>query len=233
MGIGPLKPGVFLDRDGVFNDAVIRDGKPFAEGVRIAADASGALLQLKTTGFPLIVVTKRRMFARGKQTAAAVEEISPRDRPRAAGRRFSELLSRRPRRVRVPQAEGRPDSRVQQRHSLVNLVAKHPGDVPNGSLHESLPDLDWFLPDQTFPLDEDAASPLTITSEISSSRIRCSIGRRNGRIRSKLVIAVPAPAGRSTTGFDPGNAASGSRAAPAADSRHRTPAQSPGRSAAP
>ena len=79
MGIGPLKPGVFLDRDGVLNDAVIRDGKPYppdsAEEVRIAADASGALQRLKAAGFPLIVVTNQPDVARGKQTAEAVEEI--------------------------------------------------------------------------------------------------------------------------------------------------------------
>jgi D-glycero-D-manno-heptose 1,7-bisphosphate phosphatase len=79
MGIGPLKPGVFLDRDGVLNDAVIRDGKPYppdsAAEVRIASDAPAALERLKAAGLPLIVVTNQPDVARGKQTAEAVEEI--------------------------------------------------------------------------------------------------------------------------------------------------------------
>ena len=51
MGIGPLKRAVFLDRDGVLNEAVMRDGKPYppaaAEDVRIAADAPAALELLR------------------------------------------------------------------------------------------------------------------------------------------------------------------------------------------
>ncbi len=79
MGIGPLKRAVFLDRDGVLNEAVMRDGKPYppatAEDVRIAADAPAALELLKGFGLPLIVVTNQPDVARGTQTAAAVEEI--------------------------------------------------------------------------------------------------------------------------------------------------------------
>jgi D-glycero-D-manno-heptose 1,7-bisphosphate phosphatase len=79
MGIGPLKRAVFLDRDGVLNEAVIRDGKPYppatAAEVRIAADAAAALESLKSAGLPLIVVTNQPDVARGTQTAAAVEEI--------------------------------------------------------------------------------------------------------------------------------------------------------------
>jgi len=79
MGIGPLKRAVFLDRDGVLNDAVIRDGKPYppdsAEEVQVAADAPAALSRLKAAGLALIVVTNQPDVARGKQTAAAVNEI--------------------------------------------------------------------------------------------------------------------------------------------------------------
>jgi D-glycero-D-manno-heptose 1,7-bisphosphate phosphatase len=79
MGIGSLKRAVFLDRDGVLNEAVMRDGKPYppdsAETARIAADAPGALARLKAQGLALIVVTNQPDVARGKQTREAVEEI--------------------------------------------------------------------------------------------------------------------------------------------------------------
>jgi D-glycero-D-manno-heptose 1,7-bisphosphate phosphatase len=82
MGIRPLKRAVFLDRDGVLNEAVIRDGKPYppdsAAEVEIVAGASAALHRLKALGLPLIVVTNQPDVGRGKQTLAAVEAIHAR-----------------------------------------------------------------------------------------------------------------------------------------------------------
>ena len=79
MGIGPLKRAVFLDRDGVLNEAPVRDGKPYAPDsvaeVRIVQDAPQALARLKSLGLPLIVVTNQPDVARGTQTVAAVEAI--------------------------------------------------------------------------------------------------------------------------------------------------------------
>lgn len=79
MGIGPLNRAVFLDRDGVLNDAVIRDGKPYppptAEAVSVAADAPAALARLKSLGLLLLVITNQPDVARGTQTAEAVESI--------------------------------------------------------------------------------------------------------------------------------------------------------------
>lgn len=82
MGVGPLKPlarAVFLDRDGVLNEAVMRDGKPYpplsAAEMRIVPDAADALRRLKARGLPLIVVTNQPDVARGTQPAAAVEAI--------------------------------------------------------------------------------------------------------------------------------------------------------------
>lgn len=79
MGIGPLKRAVFLDRDGVLNEAVMRDGKPYPpqseEEVEVAAGAAAALDRLKALGLPLIVVTNQPDVARGTQTAEAVEAI--------------------------------------------------------------------------------------------------------------------------------------------------------------
>jgi D-glycero-D-manno-heptose 1,7-bisphosphate phosphatase len=82
MGIGPLKRAVFLDRDGVLNEAVMRDGKPYppqsAGEVRIVAGAAEALGRLKALGLPLIVVTNQPDVARGTQTAEAIDQIGAR-----------------------------------------------------------------------------------------------------------------------------------------------------------
>jgi D-glycero-D-manno-heptose 1,7-bisphosphate phosphatase len=79
MGIGPLNRAVFLDRDGVLNEAVIQDGKPYPpaapDQVRIAADAPAALERLKRLGLRLIVVTNQPDVARGTQSAAVVDAI--------------------------------------------------------------------------------------------------------------------------------------------------------------
>jgi D-glycero-D-manno-heptose 1,7-bisphosphate phosphatase len=79
MGVGPLKPAVFFDRDGVLNQAVVRDGKPYppasAEELRLTPGAAAALERLRALGLPLVVVTNQPDVARGAQDRAAVEEI--------------------------------------------------------------------------------------------------------------------------------------------------------------
>jgi D-glycero-D-manno-heptose 1,7-bisphosphate phosphatase len=70
---------VFLDRDGVLNRAVVRDGRPYPPGsvdeLEILPDAPAALARLKCMGFLLIVVTNQPDVARGRQSRPAVEEI--------------------------------------------------------------------------------------------------------------------------------------------------------------
>jgi D-glycero-D-manno-heptose 1,7-bisphosphate phosphatase len=82
MGIGPLKAAVFLDRDGVLNEAVIRDGKPYppdsADEMRIPAGVPAAVERLRAAGLLLIVVTNQPDVARGEQTAEAVARIHDR-----------------------------------------------------------------------------------------------------------------------------------------------------------
>lgn len=67
---------VFLDRDGVLNRAVIRDGKPypprFLAEMEIVENAAENLARLKTLGYLLLVVTNQPDIARGTQT---LEEI--------------------------------------------------------------------------------------------------------------------------------------------------------------
>jgi len=74
-----LRPAVFLDRDGVINESLVRDGKPYpphtvAETV-IVADAHSALTRLKGNGFVLIVVTNQPDVRRGTVTRQAIEQI--------------------------------------------------------------------------------------------------------------------------------------------------------------
>ncbi len=71
---------VFLDRDGVLNRAVVRDGKPFPPfrltDVEINPGAINALNQLAKFGFVLIGITNQPDVARGKQTREVVESIN-------------------------------------------------------------------------------------------------------------------------------------------------------------
>ena len=79
MGVSGVKRAVFLDRDGVLNHAIVRDGKPYppatAADLEISAEAPAALADLQAAGFLLIVVTNQPDVARGRQTRAAVEAI--------------------------------------------------------------------------------------------------------------------------------------------------------------
>ena len=74
-----LGRAVFLDRDGVLNRPVVRDGKPYppasVEELEISPDAPAALAALKQAGFRLYVVTNQPDVARGSATRAAVERI--------------------------------------------------------------------------------------------------------------------------------------------------------------
>ena len=73
---------VFLDRDGVLNRPVIRDGLPFppgtAEEFELYPDAARGCAQLKEAGFVLIVVTNQPDVGRGTQVREAVEAIHAR-----------------------------------------------------------------------------------------------------------------------------------------------------------
>ncbi len=72
--------GVFLDRDGVINRAVVRDGKPHPpatlEELEILPDASSALSDLKDCGFLLLVITNQPDVGRGLQQRDVVERMN-------------------------------------------------------------------------------------------------------------------------------------------------------------
>jgi D-glycero-D-manno-heptose 1,7-bisphosphate phosphatase len=73
---------VFLDRDGVINRAIVRDGKPrppqTLREVELMPDALPALQRLHDEGFLLIVVTNQPDVARGTQERSTVEAINDR-----------------------------------------------------------------------------------------------------------------------------------------------------------
>jgi len=79
MGIRSLRRAVFLDRDGVLNRAIVRDGKPYPPAslaeLEIDPAAPQALAALKRRGLLLLVVTNQPDVRRGLQTRTAVEEI--------------------------------------------------------------------------------------------------------------------------------------------------------------
>lgn len=56
-------PAVFLDRDGVLNRSLVRDGKPYAprnlSDFHILPEAAAALARLKAAGYLLVVVTNQ------------------------------------------------------------------------------------------------------------------------------------------------------------------------------
>jgi D-sedoheptulose 7-phosphate isomerase len=73
---------VFLDRDGVLNEAVVVDGKPFPPervvDLRIPDGTAAALSKLKQERFLLLVVTNQPDVARGVQRREVVEDMGAR-----------------------------------------------------------------------------------------------------------------------------------------------------------
>ena len=73
---------VFLDRDGVLNETVMRSGKPYPPAkladLRVLPGTAEALGRLKELDFLLIVVSNQPDVARGVQKREAVEEMEHR-----------------------------------------------------------------------------------------------------------------------------------------------------------
>jgi D-glycero-D-manno-heptose 1,7-bisphosphate phosphatase len=80
MEITQMKKAIFLDRDGVLNDAIIKNGKPYPpsslEELRISIDAKQALTMLKSAGFLLIGATNQPDVAKGKTPKSLIEMIN-------------------------------------------------------------------------------------------------------------------------------------------------------------
>lgn len=77
---GPSCRAVFLDRDGVLNCAMVKDGKPYPPAslaeLQILPEAPDALAALRAAGFFLIGVTNQPDVARGTQRKEIVEAIN-------------------------------------------------------------------------------------------------------------------------------------------------------------
>lgn len=70
---------VFLDRDGVINRAIVRQGRPYPPGnlaaLEVLEGVNEALCRLRAAGFRLIVVTNQPDVARGTQQRVIVETM--------------------------------------------------------------------------------------------------------------------------------------------------------------
>lgn len=76
------RPAVFLDRDGVLNEAILREGRPHPpatpDDVVLRPGVPDACARLRAEGFLLLMVTNQPDIARGTTTRAAVDAINDR-----------------------------------------------------------------------------------------------------------------------------------------------------------
>jgi len=74
-----MTSAIFLDRDGVLNRAIVREGRPYPPAglheFDILPGVPEACARLKTAGFLLVVVTNQPDVATGKQDRAVVEAL--------------------------------------------------------------------------------------------------------------------------------------------------------------
>lgn len=75
-----LNRAIFLDRDGVINRIILRNGKPYPpqnlEELEILSGVTKALERLHNAGFKLIVITNQPDVARGTQSREMVKTIN-------------------------------------------------------------------------------------------------------------------------------------------------------------
>lgn len=75
-----MKKAVFLDRDGVINEALVESGLPTSpkqvEELKILPGAKRAIEMLQVAKFEIVVVTNQPDVARGKVKAETVTEIN-------------------------------------------------------------------------------------------------------------------------------------------------------------
>ena len=82
MGVGGAVSAraVFLDRDGVINRAIVRDGKPYppsgVDELEILPGVAAALVRLKSAGYKLVVVSNQPDVARKTTSRSQVEAIN-------------------------------------------------------------------------------------------------------------------------------------------------------------
>lgn len=78
----PGRRAVFLDRDGVVNRAVVREGKPYppdtVDELEVLPGVADAIAALRAAGFLVVIVTNQPDVATGRQTRAVVEAMHDR-----------------------------------------------------------------------------------------------------------------------------------------------------------
>src|ERR1700676_4115965 len=74
-----MRRAVFLDRDGVVNRAILRQGKPYPPAtlsdLRLLPGVREAGRKVRGAGFPPILITKQPGIARGSITAQQVADM--------------------------------------------------------------------------------------------------------------------------------------------------------------
>ena len=77
-----MKRAIFLDRDGVINRSLVRDGKPYppmrVEEFELLPDVAEACAKLKAAGFLLVVATNQPDVGRGTLARETVEAMHAR-----------------------------------------------------------------------------------------------------------------------------------------------------------
>jgi D-glycero-D-manno-heptose 1,7-bisphosphate phosphatase len=75
----PLRPAIFLDRDGTLNAPLIREGRPYppqrVEEFELLDGVAAACRDLKKAGWLLVVVTNQPDVGRGTQSQEIVEAM--------------------------------------------------------------------------------------------------------------------------------------------------------------
>lgn len=75
-----LRKAVFLDRDGVLNEPMVRNGKPYPPAsmatLKVLPQVRSACAELKQAGYVLVMVTNQPDVGRGIQSREIVEEMN-------------------------------------------------------------------------------------------------------------------------------------------------------------
>lgn len=75
-----MRKAVFLDRDGVINRAIVRDGKPYPPQslgeLEVLPGVAEAIQSLKACGYLVVVVSNQPDVARGTQSRENVESMN-------------------------------------------------------------------------------------------------------------------------------------------------------------
>jgi D-glycero-D-manno-heptose 1,7-bisphosphate phosphatase len=77
-----MRPAVFLDRDGVINRAVVRNGKPYPpaslEAFELLPGVVEAVAALRAAGYVIVIATNQPDVATGKQSREVVDAMHDR-----------------------------------------------------------------------------------------------------------------------------------------------------------